>query len=241
MRQLITSLARRTPVLDESVSYGTGSPRAKDDAHQLAKPLLPPEDRHDFERTLDEVLAADAPRGSEPLNSEQLRTMALTAHEAIAATAAPEYAHYIEVRERIRNASRSDASLATRASAERSAASVTAVMTVLVPVLFGTAAAIFLLVGYILKMLDPEPAFAQTLLTAGWLFGALTAAGVLLAMVGLLLTALRSTAQEDWAGNEELAAARDAWRQALRNRGIEPFLRDVRKAVSRGLDHDQAP
>lgn len=49
--------------------------------------------------------------------------------------------------------------------AETSGAGPVAVVAVLTPVLSGAFAAICLLVGYVLKLLDPEPAFAQTLLT----------------------------------------------------------------------------
>ncbi|MFF8971515.1 hypothetical protein [Streptomyces sp. NPDC014995] len=60
----------------------------------------------------------------------------------------------------------------------------------------GTAAAIFLLVGYLLKMFDPESVLAQNMLTTGWLFGAFTAAAIMLAAAGLLITALRRTPPE---------------------------------------------
>ncbi|MFB8128644.1 hypothetical protein [Streptomyces mirabilis] len=245
MQQLITSLARRTPVLDESVPSRTGSSDTTEWSRRPAKPHLLAEDRHDFERTLDEVLTEEAPGVTERLNDEQLRTMALTASEVIAATAASEYAHYVEVREQARTLHESEVPSAERAPTERHGASVTAVIAVLAPVLFGTAAAIFLIVGYILKMLAPEPAFAQTLLTTGWLFGALTAASVLLGMISLLVTALRDASapptHEEAAQSQEVAAARDVWREALRRRGIEPFLREIRNAVSRGLDNDQTP
>ena len=75
---------------------------------------------------------------------------------------------------------------------ETSGAGAVAVAAVLTPALAGTFALICLLVGYILKMLDPEPAFAQTMLTLGWVFGAMTSAAILVAAVGLLLTALRN-------------------------------------------------
>ncbi|MFF2518874.1 hypothetical protein [Streptomyces sp. NPDC058086] len=164
--------------------------------------------------------------------------MAITAHEAIAAKAAPEYARYLEVREQARMAHGSEAPTAGRAS-------VAAVITVLAPVLFGTAAAIFLLVGYALRLASPRIAADSSLITTGWLFAAGTAASVLVAMISLLLTALRnasvSPSHEDGAMTQEVAAARAGWRQALRRRGLEPFLRDVRKAVNGGLDHDRAP
>ncbi|MFE9448721.1 hypothetical protein [Streptomyces sp. NPDC006739] len=212
------------------------------------------EDRQEYERILGEALRS-APHRPElagvgqRLNSEQLRTMALNATALITAAAATEYQHYVKVREELRRPASStlptaDESgstepgtgamgLATTLSeaAETSGAGVVAVLAVLAPVLAGTAAAIFLLVGYILKMLDPEPAFAQTMLTAGWVFGAVTAAAILVAAVGLLLTALHNHPSLETGpyGEEggDVARARDAWREALLERGILPFLREA--------------
>jgi hypothetical protein len=212
------------------------------------------EDRQEYERLLDEALRS-APHRPElaavgqRLNSEQLRTMALNATALITAAAATEYQHYVKVREELRQpapstptsvretgSAESGSSAAGLAAtmgevAETAGAGAVAVVAVLAPVLAGTAAAIFLLVGYILKMLDPQPAFARTMLTAGWVFGALTAASILVATVGLLITALRNRPPLD-AGpygelHEEVARARDAWREALLERGIMPFLREA--------------
>jgi hypothetical protein len=85
---------------------------------------------------------------------------------------------------------------------------VTAVVAVVAPVLSGTFAAIFLLVGYLLKMLSPEPALAQTLLTTGWVFGAIAAASILVAAVGLLVTALRNRPSLEAVEEEPEAPAR---------------------------------
>ncbi|SDM44246.1 hypothetical protein SAMN04487981_101532 [Streptomyces sp. cf386] len=243
MQQLIASLARRTPVLDEAGPYGLGASETEERSRRPAKPHLLAEDREDFERTLDEVLAAESHGRPARLDAEQLRRMALAASELIAATAATEYAQYVEVRERVRNPRGSDGLLTDGPSAEQPGASLTAVIAVLAPVLFGSAAVIFLLVGFVLGMANPKPSIASTMLTTGWVFGAATAASLLLGMIGLLVAALRNRpSYEEWATrNEEVATARDIWRQALRRRGIEPFLREVGHAVSRSLDHDQAP
>ncbi|MEU2420429.1 hypothetical protein ABZ619_05105 [Streptomyces sp. NPDC007851] len=213
------------------------------------------EDRQEYERILDEALRS-APYRPElaligrHLNTEQLRTMALNATTLITAAAATEYQHYVKVREELRNPARSTPApaqpsdsaepaaggtlgLATTLgeAAETNGAGGFALALVLAPVLAGTAAAIFLLVGYVLKMLDPAPAFAQTMLTAGWVFGAVTAAAILMAGAGLLLTALRnSPSLEAGAYGEpdgEVAKAREAWRDALLERGILPFLREA--------------
>ncbi|MFF2852391.1 hypothetical protein ACFVT5_39735 [Streptomyces sp. NPDC058001] len=79
--------------------------------------------------------------------------------------------------------------------AEVAGAGLVAVVAVLAPILSGALAAVLLLVGYILKMLVPEPAIAQTVLTGGWVFGAVAAVTLLVAAAGLLLTALRKGTQ----------------------------------------------
>ncbi|MFJ2771588.1 hypothetical protein [Streptomyces sp. NPDC087300] len=228
--------------------------------HMNSAPHLLNEDRPEYERILDEALrtAPDRPELAavgQRLNTEQLRTMALNATALITAAAATEYAHYVKVREELReprptstsiregsgqSAAESGSggvSLATTmgevAEPAAAGAGAIAVVAVLAPVLAGTAAAIFLLVGYILKMLNPEPAFADTLLTAGWLFGALTAGGILVAAVGLLLTALRNGSTSLQAAGphgeryKEVDRAREAWGRALLERGIVPFLREA--------------
>ncbi|MGW7068160.1 hypothetical protein ACWGII_24155 [Streptomyces sp. NPDC054855] len=226
--------------------------------HMNSAPHLLNEDRPEYERILDEALRTapnrpDLAAVGERLNPEQLRTMALNATALITAAATTEYTHYVKVREELRESGSAAPSIRERSTegpaeagsgglglattmgevtAQASGAGAIAVVAVLAPVLAGAAAAIFLLVGYILKMLNPEPAFAETLLTAGWLFGALTAGGILVAAIGLLLTALRNGATSLQAGpygerNEEVVRAREAWGEALMERGVLPFLREA--------------
>ncbi|MFF4758772.1 hypothetical protein [Streptomyces sp. NPDC001292] len=211
------------------------------------------EDRQEYERILDEALRSaphhpELTTAGQRLNPEQLRTMALSATAVITAAAATEYHHYVKVREELRRpapavpSSLAEADPAERAAptrlaatmgevTETSGAGAGAVVAVLAPVLAGTAAALFLLVGYILRMLDPTQAFAQSMITAGWVFGALTAAAILAAAAGLLLTALRNRPSLDSGAyaelGEEVAQAREAWQEALLERGILPFLRDA--------------
>ncbi|WP_260610655.1 hypothetical protein [Streptomyces sp. WAC06614] len=169
----------------------------------------------------------------ERLNAEQLRTMALNAQPLLTAAAAAEYDHYVKLREELREAPAEKRPEAEDASAgSGGGAGASAVIAVLAPVLAGTAMLIFLLVGYILKLIEPEPSFAETLITTGWLFGALTVVAVLAAAVGLLVAAVRNSATEVVATGEdtvpdEVSRARDAWRHALLERGIVPFLRDA--------------
>ncbi|MER5178586.1 hypothetical protein ABT009_09480 [Streptomyces sp. NPDC002896] len=223
--------------------------------HMNSAPHLLNEDRQEYERVLDEALRsaphhADLAAIGRQLNAEQLRTMALNATALITAAAATEYQHYVKVRDELREpaqpgravldgASRTDSgsgavglATATGEVTEPVGAGAIAVVAVLTPVLAGTAAAIFLLVGYVLKALDPREAFAHTLLTTGWVFTAITAAAILVAAVGLLLTALRNgstslQADEYNEHSEAVDQAREAWHQALLERGILPFLREA--------------
>lgn len=209
--------------------------------HMTSAPHPLTEDRPEFDRLLDEVLRTAHERPElatlgERLNAEQLRTMALGARDRLTAAAAAEYDHYVKVREERRDEVLSTPGTTGEEYAGQNGdgdegAGVSAVVVVLAPVLAGTAMLIFLLVGYSLKMVEPEPAFAETMLTAGWLFGALTAAALLFAVIGLLVTAVRNSATEVVANEteavpDEVARAREAWRHALLERGIMPFLRD---------------
>ncbi|MFI9649653.1 hypothetical protein ACIHAA_25590 [Streptomyces sp. NPDC052040] len=219
------------------------------------------EDRPDFERILGEALRSaphhpDLAAVGQRLNSEQLRTMALSATALITAAAAAEYQHYVTVREDLRRPAPSGPpvqqntvetggddsaepdteatghGLATVVGEATASAGAAAVVAVLAPFLAGAAAVIFLLVGYVLKAVNPDQAFARTLLTTGWVFGAVTAVAILVAATGLLLTALRnsSSARDAGARGElamEVARARAAWHEALLERGILPFLREA--------------
>ncbi|WP_406452370.1 hypothetical protein OG782_18615 [Streptomyces sp. NBC_00876] len=208
--------------------------------HMNSAPHLLTEDRPEYERILDDALRhaherPDLAAIGERLNSVQLRTMAMAAISLITAAAAAEYEHYVKARDDLRatGPDRETVQGPGPDDPSRPGAGIGAVVTVLAPVLAGTAAVIFLLFGYVLKMLDPPPAFARTMVGAGWFFTAVTAAAMLVAAAGLLVAALRNgstslTAEEF--GEElpqDVAQARDAWRHALLERGILPFLRDA--------------
>ncbi|WKX71547.1 hypothetical protein [Streptomyces sp. XD-27] len=227
-------------------------------------PHLLIEDRPEFERILDEALRTahrgpDSTAAGRRLTNEQLRTMALNASAAISACAAAEYEHFVALRDELRDPAHRPA-VAPPAVAEGggagadddgtgpgdpadrttvpnpSGAGLVAVLTVLAPLLAGTAAAIFLLLGYALRMLHPALSIAQPMVTAGWFFAVLTAAGLLIAAIGLLLTALRNGgATPRGAASrtraEEVDRAREAWRQALLERGVLPFLYEAMAAA----------
>ncbi|MET8012440.1 hypothetical protein ABZU86_14165 [Streptomyces sp. NPDC005271] len=216
-------------------------------------PHLLTEDRPEFERVLDDALRnADRRPGlngiGQRLSAEQLRTMALSASAAISACAAAEYQDYVNARAKLREPSplqplvgdsdggggeHTDGPMGLADAMQNAAgAGLVAMLAVLAPVLAGTAAIIFLLVGYVLNALDPAPSIAQPMITAGWFFAALTAMGILIAAIGLLLTALRngSSAIRGGAHSEQLEEtdrAREIWRQTLLERGVLPFLREA--------------
>lgn len=210
--------------------------------HMKSAPHLLAEDRPEYERILADALRHAHERPGldgigDRLNPEQLRTMALDATPLITAAAATEYDHYVTVRGELRGPGALDTQASGPGSAaddsDPTGAGTLAVISALAPVLAGTAALIFLLIGYSLKALSPAPAFAGTMVTAGWFFAAVAAAAILVAAVGLLVTALRNGAtalpatDEEEELPEDVARAREAWRHALLERGILPFLRDA--------------
>ncbi|MFF3839666.1 hypothetical protein [Streptomyces sp. NPDC001930] len=210
--------------------------------HMNVAPHLLTEDRAEYERVLDDALSTaharpDLAGAGTRLTLAQLRSLTLNATTLVTSAAASEYDHFVKVREQHR------AALGTRtpASPDRPGPGpgVVAILTVMVPVLAGAAAVIFLLVGAVLHAVAPTVAFGATLLTAGLVFGTVAAAGLLGAAAGLLVTALRNSPAEVSRGgppaaapDDELSRAREAWRRALLERGILPFLRDVLAATT---------
>ncbi|WP_201305125.1 hypothetical protein [Streptomyces sp. GS7] len=221
-------------------------------------PHLLNEDRAEFARILDEALRTAEYRPDDlttvtgsHLNTEQLRTMALSATTAIAACATAEYQRFVQLRTELRApAPTAYGTGAPRTSADQTSdertgpatadggeatesagVGLAAMATVLVPVLAGIAAVLFLLIGYVLRAVSPDQAVAQPLISVGWIFAALTAAGALVAMGGLVVTALRNGASSRAVRDDELVAAldgaHDAWRHALLERGLLPFLREA--------------
>ncbi|MGW4704592.1 hypothetical protein, partial [Streptomyces sp. NPDC004285] len=148
--------------------------------HMNVAPHLLTEDRAEYERVLDEALSTaharpDLAGVGTRLTVAQLRAMTLNATALVTSAAASEYDHFVKVREQ----SRAPAAPRTPLADPGAGAGVVAIVTVMVPVLAGTAAAIFLLVGAVLHAVAPTVVFGATLLTAGLVFAALAAAGLL--------------------------------------------------------------
>jgi hypothetical protein len=207
--------------------------------------VLPPEDRAEFERALDEALrSARLTTGADRFADDELRALALGAVPRIAAAAEEEYRRFAQLRHELRRPGRtSPATPPTptpshpggNGSDSGSGSGVVAVAAALVPVLAVIAALIFLLLGYALGLADPEPAIAERMRQVGWVFAVLAGVGVLLAVAGLVAAAVsngaRTSIRARPAGGtgplaEEVARAREEWRRALLEHGIMPFLRE---------------
>ncbi|MEU5129737.1 hypothetical protein [Streptomyces mobaraensis] len=176
------------------------------------------EDRADFEDVLEQGLSspriAEALRTTTAVSADRLRDWALESRASIAAAAIPEYRAYLE----------------TRASRRRDGPSPLGnglgALAILIPALAAAAAAVFLVLGYGFRLLGVQARLARGLQAAGWTAVAVATAAVLLGVVAVLVIAVRNrTARPAASDGERVAAARAAWRRALLERGVLPFLR----------------
>ncbi|RKN07246.1 hypothetical protein [Streptomyces radicis] len=189
--------------------------------------FLPPEDQADFEQILDEALRTTRlTSGADAAGIEELRELARDALPDIASAASAEYERLTALRLRLDERPDAGAGL-TDAAVAPSGVGVVTVFFALVPVLAGIAGVVFLLLGYLLGVADPEPAMAEPMRTVGWVFALVAAVGLLIAAAGLVIVAARngSTSIRASAPADHVARARDEWRRALHDNGIAPFLR----------------
>ncbi|MEV7772925.1 hypothetical protein [Kitasatospora sp. NPDC086791] len=203
-------------------------------------PPLLAEDRPEYERLLAEALrdrtVLTALRAPGALTTDQLRIRALRDADGVNAAATTEYAHYTRLRESLRaipppppGTEPTAPGLLTQLRSANGGAGLFPVLTVLTPILAWAAAVLLLLIGYLLRAADPDLALARSLVTAGWVALAAGVAAMAIGIVGLLLTAIRDGTAAAPAGTDpelaaELADARAAWRAALRDRGLLPYL-----------------
>ncbi|MEE1786453.1 hypothetical protein PUR71_26630 [Streptomyces sp. SP17BM10] len=195
----------------------------------MDRPLrLPQQDRADFETVLNRALAGAAVQaalratGDEAHGAERLRRCARDNAEYVLAAAAPEYERYAALR--------ADADAEARRPADepapQRASGWLGVLAVIVPMVSGAAAGIFLLIGYALGLADDSEVLGGALVGAGWVAAGLALVSALAGGIGLAAAASRSRAAEagDAGAPGELALARDAWRTALAERGMVPYL-----------------
>ncbi|WP_179166592.1 hypothetical protein [Streptomyces sp. CB03238] len=183
-------------------------------------------DQADFEHALHAALnnpdireALQQPTAQ--ITAEQLRARALAATDTIAAEAATEYTALLRLRV---------ASLAPTGRPRQPATAgngLAAALAVLTPVLSTAAAVIFLLLGYGLQLASAQQPLAIALIRAGWVAGAVALLAAAAAITALMVTAARhrATSRRPQPDTASLAQAHAAWRQALLERGLLPFLR----------------
>lgn len=182
-------------------------------------------DRADFERILHQALHTPDIRAAlnhpdTAITGDHLHALALVAADAIAAEASAEHV----LLARLRTASTQPPEPAGGPAGGRG---ILAALAVITPALSAIAAAIFLLLGYSLHLAGAQPHFAQTLIGAGWTAATVAALAALASGSALAMTALRHhtepyTPQPD---PGEFTQAQEAWRRALLERGLLPFLR----------------
>ncbi|MEV0783837.1 hypothetical protein AB0I52_12840 [Streptomyces sp. NPDC050423] len=198
-----------------------------------------PSDRIHFERVLDQALNSPSvrealSRADGAVNAEQLRTRALAASAEIAAVADAEY------RGLLRGLGRTDTSGGVRPSPGSSSDFRGGLMTalvVLMPSVVAVASALFLLLGYGLRLSGAQPHLADGLVTAGWTAALVAAAAALAGIIAMIVAASRnrSTSYDAHSGDErpEVERERERWQRALLERGMVPFLhRGVRESLA---------
>ncbi|MFJ7248137.1 hypothetical protein ACIQWA_26385 [Kitasatospora sp. NPDC098652] len=191
----------------------------------MDRPLrLPQQDRADFETELGRALAAPQVRAAlQGMGGEvdRLRRVARENAEYVLAAAAPEYERYAALRADAEAVAR----LPVEVPARGRASGGWGVLGVIVPIIAVGAAVVLLLLGYVLGLSDDAEGLGRALVGAGWVAGGIGAACLLLGGLGLLGAASRSAGGEEAVGGPgELVVARDAWRTALAERGLVPFL-----------------
>lgn len=192
-----------------------------------SRPLrLQKRDRPDFERVLHQAMAHDRVRqglrqATAPDAATSLQAEVMDAADRVIPAASTEYAAYLK----LRAGADKRAARRTRPTGVRGRGLYGA-LAVLIPAISGAAAVIFLLLGSLLELGDIQMELARSLILTGWAGAAIAAVSLIVAMTGLLLSALRNRAASKRGHGRagELERARKAWQAALLERGMLPFL-----------------
>ncbi|MFD8382599.1 hypothetical protein ACFV2X_29520 [Streptomyces sp. NPDC059679] len=208
--------------------YASQAPQALDAA-----------DRPDFEQVLHRALNTPEIRtalrhgSAEGPDLEELRSQALADAASIAVAAATEYGAYV----RQRAPALPDESAGGPAASGvgsgpggqgQAGQRLLPALAVLTPVLATAATVVFLLLGHTLGLSASQRRLADTLLTAAHTTAVIAALTTAAGAIWLFTTAARHrTTPVDRAERHRdgVAAARDAWRLALLERGVLPYLR----------------
>ncbi|MFD9864064.1 hypothetical protein [Streptomyces alboflavus] len=195
-------------------------------------PHLRPEDRADFEWVLNLALDVTDVRsaleqGSTAPDRHQLRARAWASATEIAGTAADEYRAYRRARAAVTHVFQ-DPGEPSRPPTSPGAGVLLPAVAVLVPLLSAIAGVVFLFLRYGIQLATPESRMASLLVTAGWISALISVVTTAMGLGGLLTTALRRRATPTpplIVHNPAAEQARNAWQQALLERGMLPYLR----------------
>ncbi|MFF2945205.1 hypothetical protein ACFVSQ_35720 [Streptomyces niveus] len=189
------------------------------------------EDRATYTEALDDVIGSTEIQrrlARSGVKASQLRVLGLAEGPRVASTAEREYRSYLALRQRARGEAPLMPSLSGPGRQQVYGAGLLPVLAVLTPVLAITAAALFLLLGYGLRLADSAAAVAGNLVHAGWISLGIGALAAAVGVLGLYRTASRHRGgvpkdRRDQGLTAELDAARAAWLHQL-HEGIRSLL-----------------
>ncbi|NSC20269.1 hypothetical protein FM076_03185 [Streptomyces albus subsp. chlorinus] len=207
-------------------------------------PSLPQEDRAEFERVVDEALRSGALRralrAAPPGTADRLRERARACAEDLAAVVAAEHRELSRVR---RSAPPAGGAPPRTPSG---GGGLLAALAVLVPLVAAAAAVIFLVLGYAMMLLDARRDTGASLVVTGWSGAGVAAVTGALGLGKLVATARRGDggpggrhpAGPAAPGEEpyEVEAAHLAWRTALLERAVLPYLTEHLRRAGREED-----
>ncbi|MBQ1122238.1 hypothetical protein [Streptomyces sp. B15] len=203
-----------------------------------------PQDLREVEELVEEALRTepfhDALRNSPAGTAERLRQAARDSAADLVHVVAEEY----QALKRARAMVRSDGEPSQPASgpAREHGGGLLAAFAVLVPLVSGAAAAIFLLLGYLLMLFDSQQDVGTSLVLTGWsgagiaaVTGALGLGRVVVAARSHSRPSSRDGSRPDQIGERRVEEAHAAWRTALLERAVLPCLRS--RLLEEGGEH----
>ncbi|MET4920919.1 hypothetical protein P3L51_00795 [Streptomyces sp. PSRA5] len=180
------------------------------------------EDRAAYTAALDDVIGSTEIQrrlGQSGVEPGQLRVRGLAAGPRVASAVEPAYRSYVALRQRSLGETPLLPSLSGPGHQQVSGAGLLPVLAVLTPVLAVSAATVFLLLGYGLRLTGSAPAMAGTLVDSGWISLGVGALAAVVGVLGLYRTASRHRVlgdRRDRSATAEAEAARVAWLRQLR-------------------------
>ncbi|MEU7318113.1 hypothetical protein [Streptomyces sp. NPDC007083] len=183
-----------------------------------------PEERAEYARVVEEALRSgalgEALRNAPEAAAERLRGWAHEAVEDLWPQAAAEHREWCRVRT-ARDVPDAPSHTPSRAAAGPGG-DLVAALAVLVPLTAGAAAVIFLVLGYLLMFVGVQQSAGASLVVTGWAGAGVAAVTASLGLGRLAVTARSRSRPARRSAAEE--AARAAWRAALLERAVLPYL-----------------